>query len=587
MRRHLLRTRGSILLLVFIISATIMTVAVGFFNYLGSAVHAERFALASSQARMLAEAGIDKAVYELNQNGNYSGENDTALGTGTFTTSISSINNNTKRVTVTAAVANTARPTATKTVKATISINSSIVSFRYGVQIGTGGVTMGGGSVIYGNLFSNGNISGSGTITGDATVAAGTDSVADQQWITQNSSFNVGDVSAHVCVPQWFQPSFSASLARISVYMKKNGNPGDLAIKVVSDNNGKPSTTVLATGIIPASLLTPSFGFAEATLDGTPLLTANQTYWIIAIMPVSATNYFKWGLDTNGGYTRGASKYSSNWNAQSPTWNSITGDLDFKIYLTGTSTSISGVTVQGNAWAYALSNCSIGGNALYQIISNCSVASTTYPGTAPATPAPLPISDAQIADWEDIATAGGILAGPYAVSGTQTLGPKKIQGDLIVTNNAILKLSGPVWVNGNIEISNNGELSVSPDTGTSGAILIADATGNTVIKGTVNLSNNAVINGNGNANTFPMIISTNTGAHAILISNNAASVILYAPYGSVEVSNGADANQITAYRLELENNSSVTYVNGLQNSSFSNGPGGSWAVVPGTYAITN
>jgi hypothetical protein len=69
------------------------------------------------------------------------------------------------------------------------------------------------------------------------------------------------------------------------------------------------------------------------------------------------------------------------------------------------------------------------------------------------------------------------------------------------------------------------------------------------------------------------------------LANNATSVILYAPYGSVEVSNGANANQITANHLELENNSEVTYVTGLQNASFSNGPGGSWAVVPGTYAI--
>jgi hypothetical protein len=303
-------------------------------------------------------------------------------------------------------------------------------------------------------------------------------------------------------------------------------------------------------------------------------------------MPVNATDYFKWGLDTGSGYSRGAPKYSSNWNVPTPTWTSITGDLDFKAFLTGMSTSISGVIVEGSAWAHTLSNCTVGGDASYQVITNCNVTGTELPSTAPAAPAPLPISDAQIAEWEAIAEAGGTIAGPYSISGTQTIGPKKINGDLTVTNNATIKLSGPVWVNGNITISNNGYLAVSPGTGSSGAILIADATGNTSVKGRVDLSNNAFIAGNGSEGSYPMIISTNTGDEAIEISNNGAGVILYAPYGGVEVSNGADANQITAHHLTLSNNSSVTYESGLQNASFSNGPGGSWTVVPGSYVIT-
>jgi len=488
---------------------------------------------------------------------------------------------------VTASVPDTVHPKAVKTVKATVNINTAVVSFRYGVQVGEGGVSMNNGSIIHGNMFSNGDISGGGTITGDATVAISTSSTTDQQWTTQNSNFNVGDTSAHVDVAQSFKPSESATLATVSLMMKKNGTPGDITVKIVTDNAGKPSSTVLATGVIPASVYTTSaFSFSSAVLDVTPTLTANQTYWIIAIMPVDANNYFKWGLDTGSGYTRGAAKYSSNWSAPSPTWTSITGDLDFKMYLTGVLTSISGITVQGAAWAYSLSNCSVSGDASYQTLSNCSVGGTQHAGATPAVPVPLPISDAQIAEWEDVASSGGTIAGPYSISGTQTIGPKKINGDLTVTNGATIKLSGPVWVNGNVTISNNGTLSVSPSTGTSGAILIADATGSTATKGKVNLTNNANVSGNGNENTFPMIISTKTSGTAIELSNNAASVILYAPYGGVEVENGADASQITAYRLELSNNSSVTYDSGLQNSSFSNGPGGSWTVVPGSYAIT-
>ncbi len=584
--RFLHHNRGSILLLALVASAIVMSVMTSFFGYFGSAVHAERFALASAQALALAEAGVDKAVYELNQNGNYSGESDTALGNGTVSVSVSSIDGNTKRLTVTGTVPNSANPTATKVIQTMVSINSSFVSFRYGVQLGIGGVSMDNGSRIEGNVFANGDISGSGTITGDATVAVGVDAVADQEWIVRDSGFSVGDISAHAAVSQSMKPSVSASLARMTLHMKKTGNPGDITIKVVADDNGKPSTTVLASGTIPSSLVTTTYGFVDVTLEDTPFLTAEETYWIIAIVPVSASNYVTWGLDSGSGYARGSAKHSSNWNAQNPTWSGITGDLNFRVYVTGLATSISGVTVEGSAWATSLVGCTIGGDASYQTTSSCSVAGTSHAGVLPAAPVPLPISDAQIAQWEEIAAAGGTIAGPYQLAGAVTLGPKKIDGNLTVTNGAALTLSGPVWVNGNVLFSNNMTLGVSPSTGSSGAIIIADATGDTATRGIVDLSNNVIINGNGSTNSFPMIISTNTGPNAIELSNNAAGVILYAPYGTVDVNNGARASQITAKFLKLENNASIYYLNGLQNASFSNGPGGSWAVVPGTYAIT-
>lgn len=581
-----LLTRGYVLLLALVVSSIIATVTTGFIGYFTSAVRLQRVAVASAQALALAEAGMDKAVYELNQNGSYSGESDTALGNGVFTVSVSSVDGNTKRISATASVPNATDPIATKTVSATVNINTSVVSFQYAIQLGEGGVVMGNQSRIEGNLFANGDVTGSGTITGDVTVAVGIDPISNQESTAQNTGYNLGDLVTRVNVAQQFTPSVTASLAGLRLNLKKIGNPGDVVIKVVTDNSNKPSTTVLASGVIPASLITSSYGFVEVTLDSTPSLVSGQKYWVIAIEPVNASNYIVWGLDSSGGYSRGIAKYSSNWNLPSPTWSTITGDLGFKLFVSVTSTRISGVTVNGNAWADILSSCTIGGNALYQTSSSCSVGGTSYPGTTPATPTPFPISDAQIAEWETIAAAGGTTAGPYSVSGTKTLGPQKIDGDLTVTNGSALILSGPVWVNGNVTFATNATLTVSPTIGSNGAIIIADATGNTATKGTVSLSTNVNVSGNGSANSFPMIISTNTGSSAMYLGNNADGVILYAPYGTAAIGNGAVVNQITAKQLDLANNSTITYVSGLQSASFSNGPGGSWAVVPGTYVIT-
>ncbi|MDE1919227.1 MAG: hypothetical protein KGH56_00855 [Patescibacteria group bacterium] len=413
--------QGYVLVLALVFLGIFFATGSAYLNSVTSSARSIRASVASAQALALAEAGIDAAVYQLNQNGSYSGESNTALGAGTYTVVVSAIDTNTKRLTVTGYVPNSANPLATKTVTVLVSINTTTISFHYGAQVGAGGISMNNNSQVNGNLYSDGSISGSGTITGDVTVA-------------------------------------------------------------------------------------------------------------------SSTN------------------------------------------------SLSGVTVTGTARAHSLTNCTISGDAYYQTISNCPVGGTRYPGSADSASLPMPISDAQITAWEATAAAGGVTAGPHTVSGSETLGPQEINGDLTI--NGTLTLSGIVWVKGNVSFRNNASLTVSSNLGNAGAILIADVPGNQSSKGTVDLSNNITISGNGNAGSYPMVLSTNSGSDAISVGNNATSVILYASKGTIEVSNNASVNQITAYELSLQNNATITYVSGLQNANFSGGAGGSWAVVPHTYSIS-
>lgn len=420
-RLHTLAFRqGYVLLLALIFLGIFFTTGSAYLNAVTSSARSVRSSVSSAQALSLAEAGIDAAVYQLNQNGNYSGEANTALGAGVYTVVVSNIDTNTKRLTVTGYVPHAASPVATKTVSVLVNVTDTI-SFHYGAQVGAGGLSMNNNSEMIGNLYSDGSISGSGTITGDVTIASSTHSLI-------------------------------------------------------------------------------------------------------------------------------------------------------------------GVTVTGTVRAHALSNCSISGDAYYQTLSNCPVGGTKHPGSADPASLPMPISDAQIDAWEAIAAAGGITAGPYTVSGSQTLGPREINGDLTV--NGTLTLNGVLWVKGNVNIGNNATLTVASGLGNAGAILIADATGNQTTKGKIDISNNATISGNGTAGSYPMLLSTKIGSDAIEISNNVTSVILYASRGTIEVSNNATVNQITAYQLSLQNNSTITYVSGLQNANFSSGAGGSWEIVPHTYSIS-
>lgn len=577
--------RGQIILMALVFFAVFLGVASALVTYVVTNYKSERHAIAAEQALQLAEGGIDHAVYELNQDSGYSGAS-VSYGEGDVVIAVTSIDANTKRVTVTGYVPNSSNPKATRTVSSEVQINSSVVSFRFGVQVGQGGVVLDNNSQVNGNLYSNGNVSGNGYITGDATVAGGTSATPDQTWSVQNTDVNLGDISSRANLAQSFRVSTTNVVNKISLNIKKVGSPSDITIKIVTNNGGSPSKTVLASGSLPASSVSSSYSFVDGSLTTSPNLTAGTTYWVIVIASVNASNYFVIGADTADGYTNGTAKSSNNWNASNPSWTALSKDLNFKIWTGGVVTSLSGVHVGGTAWAHSLSSCTIDGNALYQTISACTVGGTQSPGSADASPASFPISDAEIDEWEATAAAGGIINGNYTISGSQTLGPREINGNLTV--NGTLYLSGPVWVRGNIIFGNNSRLIVSSSTGNSGAILIADSPGLESTIGTINLSNNITFTGNGNPGSYPMVLSTYSGTGvAISMSNNAASVILYAPNGTIDVSNNAGANQITAKTLHLNNNATIDYINGLQSQSFSNGPGGSWSYVPGTYSITH
>ena len=64
-------------------------------------------------------------------------------------------------------------------IRSTISVNTKEANFFYGAQVGAGGIKMGNGSRIEGNLFSNGSVEGMGTITGFVVVAGDGNKIDD------------------------------------------------------------------------------------------------------------------------------------------------------------------------------------------------------------------------------------------------------------------------------------------------------------------------------------------------------------------------------------------------------------------------
>jgi Tfp pilus assembly protein PilX len=134
----------------------------------------------STKAFYLAESGLEKAIWSLNQTqSTYAGETNTLLEGGKFTTTIINdpSNPNNRIITSTGYFPAGVIYPAKRTVQVTATANSSdqSVAFHYAVQIGDLGLSMSSNSTINGNVYSNGNITGSSNsqINGDA-YAVGT-----------------------------------------------------------------------------------------------------------------------------------------------------------------------------------------------------------------------------------------------------------------------------------------------------------------------------------------------------------------------------------------------------------------------------
>jgi hypothetical protein len=120
----------------------------------------------STQSYYLAEAGIEDALLRLKKKMNFSSPYSFKLGNGTTTVEISDIIGGSRTINSKGNVSNTI-----KKIQVVYAISKQKVSFYYGAQVGAGGLIMGNGSKVLGNVYSNGNVIGAGTIQNSIIVA--------------------------------------------------------------------------------------------------------------------------------------------------------------------------------------------------------------------------------------------------------------------------------------------------------------------------------------------------------------------------------------------------------------------------------
>lgn len=569
------------ILTVVLVLAIVLVLSAETIFIIGNNFKIARNEIASAMAYYIAESGIEDAIYRIIKNKNYTVNYSFPINESQSAITISTSEG--KKI----IEAQGAIKQIIKKIKVILSEDINAISFHYGAQVGEWGLKLKNNSIINGNVYSNGTITGTGLnskITGDALVAS--QAVPDQQWVVQNTDFIFG-IFGFVDAAQSFIPSKSGRLLQTSLYLKKIGSPPDQTIRIVSNDNGKPSKTVLAQGTLQSSKVTSNYNWANINFNNPPTLTAGQKYWILIDASSSLFNFWLWGEDDNDNYPDNTGKFTLNWNAQNPTWFDIGGDLDFKTWMEGDIHLIEDARVDNDAYANTIKNSSIGRDAYFQTLINTTVSRVQYPNSPDPSPKDLPISYAQIQEWETAAEAGGIINpsdGTYEPNDDSSLGPIKINGNLRFEGNTIVTITGPVWVNGDIYFENAATVKLDNNL-INGFPIIADKTSDQNNYGRITFGNNAITQ-DSQSGGYLLIISTNKSLDeidpAIFVDNNVnkdnPQSILFGLQGVIKIQNNAKFKEITGYGLVLEENAQVFYDQGLINANFSSGPGGGWII---------
>lgn len=580
------KQKGNVLILTTMLFLMIsVSISVGLFVPIVTSYRNAQNDVKSKKSYAFSESGVEDVLYRLQNSMNVSSTETLVLGTEQATTYVSDINSGTKQI---KSVGETGADYQ-RTVSATVT-KSTGASFNYGIQVGAGGLTMSGGSYVNGNIYANGNISGtSGTyITGSAIAAPSAPLTADQSnGDTANitNSIVFGNATATQDIAQSFTVTTDNAFNKIQLYIKKTGTPSNATVYIATDNAGSPSTYYLATGTLSSSLVTTSYGWADATFSALPALTAGSTYWIVVDSGSSSTNYYTVAANVDG-YSTGTAKIGK---VTPATWGAVTPstlDAYFRVYIGGNTASISGqglyqqlrvgTSGTGTAWASNVNAVNATGTIYCTTGANNNKTCDTSKGNPTAQA--WPISDANIADWKASATTtqtGNVNVGG---SSTVSLGNKKIVGDVSVQGGGILKITGPLWITGNLDLEGGGVIKIDSSLGAGSTVIVVD--------GIITMGGGGNVQGSGASGSYLVIISLSTcpigpscGQNdAVTVTGGAGSIVLIAQNGTISFQGGAAAKEATGYAVDLQGGANVTYDSGLANLNFTSGPSGSWVV---------
>ncbi|MDE1966539.1 MAG: hypothetical protein KGI45_00475 [Patescibacteria group bacterium] len=370
----------------------------------------------------------------------------------------------------------------------------------------------------------------------------------------------------------------------------------DEALYRVKTGQNMPSTVNISLGTGSSTILTQSGANTKSITIESSQGNYQRDFHMDLVLGTGIS--FHYGIQSgNGGFylTNSSSVTGNIFSSGSVigSGNTIAGD----VISAGASGLISGITATGTAYAHTIQNSTIQNAAHYMVIDpNTTVGGSPcpnancYPNSSDLPTEPLPISDAQISQWESDAAAGGTAScssGAYTISSDMSIGPLKIPCDLAIKNSTVT-ITGPIWVTGNIDIKGS-TVQMSSSLNSQNVAIIADNPSNTTGSGIISVDTSSQFYAAGCPNScvpgaYVFLISQNNSAEtggstaAITPGQSSSGLITYASHGQINVGQSVHLKEVTAYKIVISNTANVTYDSGLGSSLFESGPGGAYTL---------
>ena len=146
-----------------------------------------------------------------------------------------------------------------------------------------------------------------------------------------------------------------------------------------------------------------------------------------------------------------------------------------------------------------------------------------------------------------------------------------------------MTVNGPVWATGDITFTSGPTIRAAASLGRRSVQFIADKPTDHLNSSKIEIRNSTQFFGSGDYRSYVMLLSMNDSAKnagsvkAIDVSQSASgAVLVYSNEGLIDIGNGISLKEVTGYKINVAQNSTVQYESGLTSLLFTSGPGGGY-----------
>lgn len=377
-----------------------------------------------------------------------------------------------------------------------------------------------------------------------------------------------------------------------SYFLAEGGN-GDLVYRILSGRNYSSEEVISLDGF-SATTTTISIGDEIEIVSRGDFSEKVRKIKTVLISGVQTSFHYGVQVGEGGVIMNQSAMITGNLYSNGPVLSLNANEIKGGVVSAGLAGSIIGVHATGSAYAHSIGDDDAKKTEIdkdvyyYQSLENTEVHGQMYPSSPDQPLADMPIPDEFIEEWKAGAAEGDLINSPcpYVIDEETVLGPAKITCDLEISGtNFTVTVGGPVWVEGNILIKNSPTIRVNPSLGRKSVAIIADKTSASTTSSKITLNNSVVFQGSGTEGSHVLVLSQNSSAEnggsgkAITIAQTVSGdLLLYAGHGEIWLNNRSDLNEVTAYKILMENQANVVYKTGLANLLFDSGPIGGFSV---------